>query len=98
MTTTTNPLANVPLPTCAVKLYPGSDRDGQPVRCFRGTSWAVGRNDSDREIEVYIDGTQTVGHGIVRTIIVDDAGLTVDQARDLAAALTAAADEVDRLT
>ena len=47
---------------------------------------------------VLIDGTQRAdGRVIERLISVDDDDLTVEQARQLAAALTAAADEVEQM-
>jgi len=66
------------------------------LRCFDGTSWVVKRDDKDRDTVVLIDGTQWADGRIERSISVDD-DLTVEQARQLAAALTAAADEADQM-
>jgi len=83
-----------------VRFRPSSGpRNGRPVRCFRGSSWLVARNDSDSEI----GSTSTACSRCrkarreplssrARTVL-DDAELTVEHARD--SPLLSAADEVD---
>jgi hypothetical protein len=68
---------------------PPADTDGQPARDFVG---AV----RQAVAEVRVEGSQRLYGGITRSIYVDDDELTIAQARELAAALTAAADECER--
>jgi len=81
------------LPAGATKLYPWEDRDGEPVRPFRGTAGAVIKTITGT-VETYVDGLQSL-RDVVRTVILDDVELTADQARRLAAGLVAAADEAE---
>ncbi|HEU0191334.1 MAG TPA: hypothetical protein VFR17_08695, partial [Mycobacterium sp.] len=82
-------------PADAMRVYPWEERDGQPVRPFRGSSWVIARKDAD-DVHVLIEGVQSAD-GIVRTVVVGDIEFTVGQARQLADALTAAVDEAERM-
>ena len=110
--TTTDQLANVPHPAGATKVddwfnpdaligtivsYVGPDT----ARYFTGTSWVVDRDDNDEDIDVSIEGEQYVDGRVQRHIVVHhlhgDEPITPGQARQLAAALTAAADECEQM-
>ena len=110
MTTTTDNLANVPFPAGATQVHDWYDPDGRigepaPVefrpdvrRSFQGSSWVVERPDQDRDVHVLIDGEQLAdGRVAERVITLDDDSLTPQLARQLAAALIAAADEADQM-
>ena len=110
--TTTDQLANVPHPAGATKVddwfnpdapvgtivsYVGPDT----ARYFTGTSRVVDRDDNDEDIDVSIEGEQYVDGRVQRHIVVHhlhgDEPITPGQARQLAAALTAAADECEQM-
>ena len=96
----------VPAPPGAVHLLPweAPTTTGftEWVRYFDGTTRVVHLDNRDRDVEVTIEGTQwedgRVGSPMVRVRDIDpDNPLTVEQARALGAALTAAAVEVKEL-
>lgn len=96
----------VPAPPGAVHLLPWEAPTttglAEWVRYFDGTTRVVHLDNRDRDIEVTIEGTQwedgRVGSPRVRVRDIDpDNPLTVEQARALGAALTAAAVEVKEL-
>ena len=109
--TTTDQLANVPHPAGATKVddwfnpdaligtivsYVGPDT----ARYFTGTSWVVDRDGNDEDIDVSIVGDQYVDGRVQRHIVIQlhsDEPITPGQARQLAAALTAAADECEQM-
>jgi hypothetical protein len=92
---TTNTFPNLPVPAGAAHVY---DWDKGGTRYFTGTSRrVVERGDRGRDTIVAIDGTQFSDGQIERVISVDGENLTVEQARRFAAALTAAADEMDEM-
>jgi hypothetical protein len=101
MTTTTETLANVPLPAGAVRVDDWYDTGtAEPGRYFVGSSWVVERNNHhnrDTDIMILVDGTQYCDGRVERIISVDDDDLTISQARELAAALVAAADEAEQM-
>ena len=105
ITTTTANLANVPHPAGAVQVHDwmgpriGEEPDGSTdcARYFLGGSWVVERNSSDTDICIEVDGIQHGDGRVERVVVVDGDVLTVDQARQLAAALIAAADEVETM-
>ncbi len=72
--------------------------DGEgPVRCFSGTRRVVECNSSD-DARVAIDGLQYADGRVERAIRISDAeDLTSGLAREIARALIAAADEMERL-
>ena len=88
---------NLPAPAGATRVYrPGPNMAGQPVRCFLGTSRQV------YDVTIDIDGEQHPDGRVERQIGVwigdgPSAALAAEQARELAAALLAAADELDAL-
>ncbi|MBS9533536.1 hypothetical protein KIH27_08035 [Mycobacterium sp. M1] len=83
--------STIPGPAGAQRIYPAADG----VREFAGTSRKV------REVSADIVGSQYLDGTVTRSITVglphDMASLTAIEARELAAALVAAADEVARL-
>jgi hypothetical protein len=98
---TPDQLANVPLPAGAVKVYDWDDIEfNDPHRYFTGTRRVVER-DTDEDISVLVDGTQRPDGRIVRVITVVDGdreiipSITPGLARQIGAALIAAADEVE---
>jgi hypothetical protein len=102
MTTTTTP--DVPLPDGAVRVYQWDPPavTGYPCgsRYFVCTSRRItvdepGTASTGGAFEVSIDGTQWSDGRIDRCISMNDSELSPSQARQLAAALSAAADEVD---
>jgi hypothetical protein len=111
MTTTTtnpfNPFPDVALPAGAVRVreweWPNRTGHEKPLRYFDGTMRTVERL-CGSDIEVQIEGTQFSDGNIERLVRVTFPGfhggddvLTADQARNLSAALAAAADELDAL-
>jgi hypothetical protein len=98
-------LVNVPLPAGSVRVYEWDDVDtGAPSRYFVGDQWVVERDESDRDITIRVDGTQRSDGRASRQILVLDGNtealidpLTRTQARELARALIAAADEVEQM-
>jgi hypothetical protein len=100
-TTTTNPYPHVPLPARAVHTDPWRD-DGDGLGAFRfffqGSVWNLELPDDRHEVVgLQIAGFQHLDGSTERWVSVDAAGsLTSDQARELAAQLIEAADEVDR--
>ncbi len=103
MTTTTD-LANVPHPAGATHVADWYDLQfgiDHVSRYFSGSSRVVERDGNDRDLVVQIDGTQGADGGVTRRILVFDGNteaveLSGARARQLARALIAAADEVDR--
>jgi hypothetical protein len=98
-------LANVPHPAGVTFVDDWVDVEcGDPHRYFRGSSWAVERDDSDKDLSVLIDGAQRPDGRVKRFILVAEGDtealseLTSDYARQLGAALIAAADEVKGYT
>jgi hypothetical protein len=76
------------IPAGCTKLYPWEDRDGEPVRPFRGSGTVIG------PVDVRVEGLQSA-HDVVRTVVLDDRELTTDQVRALIAELGTMLDEVD---
>jgi hypothetical protein len=95
MTVTTNPYPDAPIPAGATRVYDWYDLDTEPARYFAGPRRVIARHKRNHTL-VLVDGTQWADGRIERIISLDDDNLTVDQARQLAAALLEAADEVDR--
>jgi hypothetical protein len=98
---TANPYPNVPFPAGAVEVYDWDEYDiDHTGRYFRGFTRVVER-DTDNDISVLVDGTQRTDGRSVRVITVVDGdteaipSLTPGLARQIAAALVAAADEVE---
>ena len=95
--------SHVPLPAGAVKVHEWDDRNEQvgAFRYFTGTSRVVDRDDRDDDIDVLIEGTQYPDGSVDRLIGIhslDDGPLTIGQARQLARALIAAADETEQMS
>lgn len=63
------------------------DRAGQPVRPFVDGTWTVGA------VEVALEGLETLA-GATREVVVNGEPLTAEQVRDLAAVLSALADDL----
>lgn len=92
---------HLPVPTDATQVVRShQDRDtGVWVRPFVGREWNIGG------VSLWVDGEQSADGQVSRCLIVSvsDVGetgggeLTIDQARELAAAFGEAADELDRL-
>jgi hypothetical protein len=96
MTTTTTP--GLPLPAGSITVYHWYDTDTpEPGRYFRGGSWVIERDNRDTDMCLQVDGVQRHDGTVERLVVLDDDDLTVDQARQLAAALIAACDEVDKM-
>lgn len=106
MTTATNPLPSVPCPAGAGIVDEWLDA-GTPhtYRTWHGVHRTIPADDPGNrpwsdDIEVYVHGTQTADGEVTRHISVDqlhaDNPITAVQARGLARALIAAADEVER--
>jgi len=98
--TTTN-RANVPHPAGATDVHDWVDLEtDMPFRCFDGSWWVVERPERGEDIDVHIAGTQHHDGSITRDIAVHelhaDHPLTIKQARELGAALIAAADEAEQ--
>ena len=75
-----------------------SDEDGVWSRTFEGTLRAVGTADTDHRAKVLIGGVQFSDATVTRSITVTaNEGLIATEARELAAALLEAADEIERL-
>jgi hypothetical protein len=95
-TTSADPFANVPYPAGAVRAYDWIDIDTpNPSRYWAGTSLRVG------DAEIAIDGTQWADGRVERRLTMHadtDLGMPTDAARNIAAALIAAANEVDGMT
>jgi hypothetical protein len=94
MTTTTTP-QDVPIPGGAIDVADWYDLDTEPARYFTGMRRVIARDNRDHDTQVLVDGTQWADGRIERIISVDDDNLTVGQARQIAAALNEAAEEVD---
>jgi hypothetical protein len=103
MHSTANPYPNVPFPAGAVKVYDWHDTEygiDHAGRYFRGFTRVVDRDD-DKDISVLVDGTQRPDGRSVRIITLIDGNtgalgsLTPGLARQIAAGLVAAADEVE---
>ena len=100
--TTTSTIPNIPLPAGAVRAldWESPQHTGFPnwVRYFDGTTRTIELTGQATDVEVTIEGTQ-YGDGrldcpMIRVRDVDpDSPLTIHEARELAAALTAAAYE-----
>jgi hypothetical protein len=104
-TTTSNPCPDVPMPGGAVTAEWQDAGTPNAFRYFEGSRWVVDRRvDRARseDIEVYVAGTQEPDGTVVRDIVVhqlhSDDPIMPRQARQLARALIAAADEIDRWT
>jgi hypothetical protein len=105
MTTTTIP--NLSLPCGAIKVFDWESPDfiglDQPVRYFDGTRRVIEiEQPTTRDIEVEIQGQQW-GDGVIeREIIVHpmhrDGPISIDQARQLSAAVAAAVEEANLLS
>lgn len=98
---TTNELTRVPAPAGAERIGAWCDElKATPFRYFEGKRHHVERG--DRPVVVYIDGIQrcdgTVDCGVVVHELRFDDPITAAQARQIARALIAAADVVDRMT
>ena len=101
--TTTTDLAIIPNPARAVRVYDWDDRGGiDPLqRYFVGESWVVERGRQDRDLSVFTDGIQYWDRTVKRVIAIGEgdaeaiAELTATHARELAAALIAAGDEIE---
>ena len=91
--TTTTP-QDVPIPAGSVLVHDWDDRDTTtPTRYFVGSSWEIKR--ADRSMRVLIDGTRHASGHVERVISLDDDNLTLEQARQLAAALSNAVDDAE---
>lgn len=106
METTTNPLANIPTPAGAVRLKDWelgrTSADGTPnvYRGFTGTPRTVDCPERDRDVAVGVTGLQRMDGNIRREVCVteiDGPPLTPATARQLGAALIAAADEAEKM-
>ncbi|MDT5144308.1 MAG: hypothetical protein WBZ15_16385 [Mycobacterium sp.] len=99
-TTSTTPPADVPPPPGATKVYDWCDIGSQGAfREFEGTSSIIESEAEAKGIEVVVVGLQLAdGHveGLHVKVYGDEDQLTAERARRLAAALLAAADEIDR--
>jgi hypothetical protein len=101
---TTNHLADVPLPAGATQVYDWDDTSTDtPSRYWRGSSWLIDANDlrGAEDIEVFIDGVQHADGRVERFVHVhqthSDDIITIEQVRQLAQALLAAADEAEQM-
>lgn len=88
----------LPQPADAVRIEAWDidpDDPDSAYRCFSGSSWVIGQPDREHDTTVVIVGTQHTDRSTDRRILVErlDDGLTISQARELARALMAAADE-----
>jgi hypothetical protein len=102
MTVSTNPSTNISLPAGAALVDDWTDtRTPTPFRYFEGSRRTVERPHHDTDIDIYVSGTQHHDGSISRDIVVHelhhDHPITLMQARQLAAALTAAADEAEQM-
>jgi hypothetical protein len=88
---------DLPLPVGAVTVH--GWEPGDTSRYFTGEARKIERADSE-PVRVYIGGSQYVDGCVERSIVVagldKDIGLTVEQARQLAAEILSTADELDR--
>ncbi len=98
MTRTAHTIPDAPIPAGAIDVADWYDLHAEPARYFTGKLRVIPRDNRDHDTLVLVDGTQWANGRIERLISVDDDNLTVGQARQLAAALLEAADEVDRPT
>src|SRR5262245_29578328 len=99
--TTTHPTIHpdIPIPAGAVHVYGRYDTDTPtPARYFRGSSWLIERDNRATHIRLQVDGTQHQDGTVTRSVVLDDDDLTPQQARQLARALIAAADEVEQMS
>lgn len=88
---------DMPLPPGAMYVDDWYDIDSpEPARYFRGSSWLIKRDNRNTDMCLLVDGSQYVDGRVNRFVVLDDDAMTVAQARQLAAALVAAADEIDR--
>jgi len=89
---------NIPLPTGAVQVFPWQPLDG--YRFFAGTSRVISREAHAPEVRVGIDGEQHTDGRVTRHVtcgpLDTDDSLTPLRTRQIAAALLATADEIDR--
>lgn len=105
MTSNTTPPTDPPIPAAAIKAWDWEppQRTGMPdaTRYFIGTARSVesGERGHRDNAEVQIEGVQHSDGRVERAIRVSRVGdeLTITQARQLAAALLAAADEADEM-
>jgi len=101
MATTTSP---IPRPLGATEVGDWVDHAGERFRCFAGPIRVVPcarRSDGD-PVAVAIDGTQladgTIEERVIRLCgITSDDSMTAETARNIAAALSAAADDLEGL-
>ena len=106
MTTSTNPLAGVPMPAGAVRVddegWINARTPEAAYRYWTGTTRVVERNDRETDLTVHIGGVQYGDGRVDRDISVHrldghNDPLTPDQARQLARHLIAAADQADQM-
>jgi hypothetical protein len=101
MNTTPTTPHNLPEPAGAVEVRGWRDPEiaGELYRAFKGSSWVVQRDEQPDDIRVSISGVQFPDGRIERGIFIDGAidDLTAAQARALARALIAAADEAETM-
>jgi len=64
-------------------------------RYFRGSSWVIERDNRETDMCLTVDGIQRHDGSADRYVVLDDDAMTPGQARQLAAALLMAADEID---
>jgi hypothetical protein len=91
-TTTTNPDFAFPAGAIKVDDWMDTGTPASPFRYFEGTRWLVDRNNRDEDIDLYIAGIQHTDGSVSREIVVHelhaDEPMTIEQARQLAQALT----------
>ncbi|MGV0684357.1 hypothetical protein [Mycolicibacterium thermoresistibile] len=86
-------------PDGAVAVYDWEDIDRpDPRRYFRGKSWEIPYSNKGETILVQVDGIQRGDGTVERVIVLEHNELTAAEAREVAAALNAAADEVEHRT
>jgi hypothetical protein len=101
--TPTDPFPQVPFPAGAVKADWQDLGSPNAFRYFEGEHRVVDRREdlpSSQDVLVYIAGTQALDGTVEREIVVHqlhaDHPITPQQARQVARALVAAADDIDR--
>jgi len=104
MTTTTNPLQNIPQPIDAVHVSGWYDNNEPPTapeptvpkrgveRYFRAADWLVERDNRKTDMCLSVEGVQRHDGTTERYVLLDDDELTPRQAVRLAMVLLAAAD------
>jgi hypothetical protein len=93
-----NHLAQIPDPAGAVHIdkWRADDNGEGFFRYFAGSSWVVERTEQHADAAVVIGGLQHADGTVSRSIWCGAAQLTTSEARQLARALIAAADEAER--